>query len=78
LIKDLKPDMPSERSELLFSKHDWFSLVRHLLDQLSQEVASMDPDRLLNTAPGTMCRYFEEKFTLELPVLNYDGITIEQ
>ena len=70
--------MHSERSELLFSKHDWFSLERHLLDQVNQEVANMDPNRLLNTAPGAMCRYFEEKFTLDLPVLNYDGITIEQ
>lgn len=66
------------RADLLFSKNDWFSLERHLLDELGKEVAAMNPDRLLNTAPDAMCRYLEEKFTLDLPVLDYEAITVEQ
>lgn len=66
------------RSEQLFSAQDWFSLDRHLAAQLEREVAGMDPDRLLGTAPDAMCRYFEDKFTLDLPVLDYHGITVEQ
>jgi hypothetical protein len=64
--------------DYLFSSNDWFSLEQHLAAELRKEVATLDADRLLNTAPDAMCRYFEEKFTLDLPVIRTEDISFEQ
>lgn len=62
----------------LFSKYDWFSVDRHQRHQLTKEVAGLDGDRLLNTSIDDLCRYFEEKYRVNVPVLRRDDIVADQ
>jgi hypothetical protein len=66
-----------QRDELLFHEHDWYSLQQHLTSQVEQEVAKMDPDRLLNTDPDALCAYLVEKYSLDLPQIRKDDISVD-
>lgn len=67
-----------QRNELLFHEHDWHSLQQHLSGQVEQDVAGMDPDRLLNTDPGALCAYIVEKYSLNLPQIRKEDISVDQ
>jgi hypothetical protein len=62
----------------LFSKVDWHSVDRHQRDQLRNEVASLDGDRLLNTSIDDLCKYFENKYCVNVPTLCRDDIVADQ
>jgi len=62
----------------LFSKVDWHSVDRHQRDQLRNEVAGLDGDRLLNTAIDDLCKYFENKYCVNVPTLRKDEIVADQ
>ena len=48
------------------------------MDQtLASEILGMDADRLLNTDPDAMARYFVDKFSLDLPAIRRDDISVE-
>ncbi len=65
------------KENLLFSGKDWFSLERDMKHILTSEIVGMDPDRILNTDPDAMARYFVDKFTLELPSIRKDDISVD-
>jgi hypothetical protein len=62
----------------LFSKVDWHSVDRHQRDQLCNEVAGLDGDRLLNTSIDDLCKYFENKYCVNVPTLHRDDIVADQ
>jgi len=43
----------------LFNKYDWFSVQENIKNQLLNEVAGMDGNRLLNTSVDDLSKYFE-------------------
>lgn len=62
----------------LFSKHDWFAVKDHQKKQLTDEVAKMDGNKLLNTSPDNLCDYFEEKYRVNVPSLIETEIVADQ
>ena len=65
-------------NEYLFSKVDWFSVDQNQRKRLADEVATIDGDRLLNTAVDDLCDYFERKYRIEVPSLQRDEIIADQ
>jgi hypothetical protein len=62
----------------LFSKYDWFAVQDHQKKQLTDEVAKMDGNRLLNTSPDDLCDYFEDKYRVNVPLLIETEIVADQ
>ena len=62
----------------LFSKYDWFAAQDHQKKQLTDEVAKMDGNRLLNTSPDDLCDYFEDKYRVNVPSLIETEIVADQ
>ena len=66
------------RDDYLFSGVDWFSVEEQQKTELKNEVAKYDGNRLLNTAVDDLCHYFEEKYRVDVPVLQQDAIVVDQ
>ena len=66
------------RDNLLFAKYDWFSVEEHQKTQLKEAVAKYDDNRLLNTSVGDLSAYFAEKYSIDVPVLDRNGIVADQ
>ena len=66
------------RDDYLFSGVDWFSVEEHQKNQLQNDVASYDDNRLLNTSVDDLCDYFAEKYRVNVPVLQRDAIVADQ
>ena len=66
------------RDDHLFVRVDWFSVVEHQQAELKKEVASYDGNRLLNTSIDDLCEYFEEKYRVDVPVLQRESIVADQ
>jgi hypothetical protein len=64
--------------DLLFCSVDWHSVETNARNLISQEVGGYHPDKLLNTSDDALIAYFVEKFTLEIPVIDHDGIVADQ
>lgn len=64
--------------QYLFSDADWFSVERNQLQKMSEEIAAVNGDRLLNTAVDDLARYFESKFKVEVPALVIEEIIVDQ
>lgn len=64
--------------QYLFSDADWFSVERNQLQKMSEEIAAVNGDRLLNTAVDDLARYFESKFKVEVPALVTEEIVVDQ
>lgn len=64
--------------QYLFSDADWFSVEQNQLKKLQEEIAAVNGDRLLNTAVDDLARYFESKFTIEVPALVTEEIVVDQ
>jgi hypothetical protein len=62
----------------LFSGVDWFSVEEHQKKELKNEVANYDGNRLLNTAVDDLRDYFEDKYRVDVPVLQPDAIVADQ
>lgn len=62
----------------LFSNADWFSVERNQLQKMAEEIATVNGDRLLNTAVDDLARYFESKFNVEVPALITEEIVVDQ
>lgn len=65
-------------TDLLFNKADWHSVQRGWKQKLAEEISSYDGNKLLNTPVEDLCGYFEEKYRLEVPILNRDEISAKQ
>lgn len=64
--------------QYLFSDADWFSVEQNQLQKMQGEIAAVNGDRLLNTAVDDLARYFESKFTIEVPTLVTEEIVVDQ
>jgi hypothetical protein len=64
--------------QYLFSDADWFSVEQNQLQKMQEEIAAVNGDRLLNTAVDDLARYFESKFTIEVPALVTEEIVVDQ
>lgn len=64
--------------QYLFNDADWFSVERNQLQKMAEEIAAVNGDRLLNTAVDDLARYFESKFTVEVPALITEEIVVDQ
>jgi hypothetical protein len=62
----------------LFNKYDWFSVQENIKNQLLNEVAGMDGNRLLNTSVDDLSKYFENKYCVNVPSLLEDNIVVDQ
>ena len=62
----------------LFSEIKWFSVDQQQKRKLVEEIAKFDGNRLLNTSIDDLCDYFEEKYRIDVPVLDRDGIIADQ
>ena len=69
----------ANREDYLFNKKgDWFGLQQSLTLSLGKEIQAYPADRLLATPIDQIVEYFVEKFTLDLPAIDEDGITADQ
>ena len=66
------------KNNYLFSTDDWFSVEQHQLAQLREEIASLNGNRLLNTSIDDLCTYFFEKYRVDIPILDRNGIVADQ
>lgn len=65
-------------TDLLFCSVDWHSVETNARNLISREVGGYHADKLLNTSDDALIAYFIEKFTLDIPVINRDGIVADQ
>lgn len=66
------------RDDLLFCKVDWFSVEHHQTAEVQREIEAYQPDRLLNTSPEDLQKYFVEKYSLDIPSLDVDEIVADE
>ena len=68
----------SRSDDLLFWQSDWHSVTQNQINAMSEEMSGIPGDRLLNTAEADLTNYFVEKYRLDVPVLDKDGIYVDQ
>ena len=64
------------QEEILFQKVKWSILKQNRQEQLFNEISTLDETRLLNTSVNDLCDYFEQKFRIDVPVLQEDNMEI--
>jgi len=62
----------------LFSEYDWFSIEQNQVQKMEKEINATEGNYLLNTAVDDLARYFEDKFTIEVPALLREEIVVSQ
>ena len=67
----------SDRSNLLFSNLDLRASLDARRQAIDSEVRALDPNRLLNTSPDDLARFFVEKYHMEPPALYRDQWSVE-
>lgn len=65
------------RSNALFSTTDWFSVREARKKATFDEINALDAARVLNTTVDTLCRYYEDKNAIEVPVLDRSQVVID-
>ena len=63
--------------DALFSRTDWFSVCQARKDAMRDEINGFDAERILNTSVDVLCKYFEDKNAVEVPVLDRSQVTVE-
>lgn len=66
------------RDNLLFAKCDWFSVEKHQMNQLKEEIGAYDGNSLLNTSVDDLSDYFADKYSIDVPLLHRDAIVADQ
>lgn len=62
----------------LFSEHDWPTVAARQRSRIEDEISALYGDRLLNTSIDDLTKYFIEKYTFTVPILQRDQIVVEQ
>jgi hypothetical protein len=62
----------------LFSQGDWLSLNQGLPEKMRQEIVALPPQRILSSSLDDLCDYFVDSYSMEVPVLQKDGIVVDQ
>lgn len=66
------------RNDYLFNSVDWFSVDRNQSQRMLSEIDGVDAERLLNTSVGDLAVYFSRKYTVEVPVLDLENLTVDE
>lgn len=66
------------REDYLFLRHEWHAVDHAQRQALLEEVAQLDPNRLLNTSVADLTAYLVEKYRIDVPILNEDDIVVDQ
>lgn len=66
------------RNNSLFADYDWFSVEQNHKTKLQEEVAAYDENRLLNTSVDDLGTYFSDKYALDVPEIDRNGIVADQ
>lgn len=66
------------REDLLFFRTDLFSVQEHQRQEILNEIARMDGNRLLNSNPDDLTAYFAEKYSINVPTLDKAGMQADQ
>ena len=64
-------------TDLLFRDYDLRSVLTQQDQKLSNEVASLNEDRVLNTSPEDLCNYLVDKYTIEAAEIDESGINAD-
>lgn len=62
----------------LFSMVDWCYVKRDYEMRLAQEVATIEGNRILNMAVPDICKYLEDKYHVNIPVIRENEITVNR
>lgn len=62
------------RHDLLFAAMDAFGVQEHQKREVASAIASIDPNRLLNTNVDDLVGYVVEKYRIDVPVLDEAGM----
>jgi hypothetical protein len=62
----------------LFSKVDTYTVIQDHEQAIFKEVGEMAPNQLLNTSIDDLCNYLEDRYRLDVPELQENGITVDQ
>jgi hypothetical protein len=66
------------RDDYLFVQADSFSVQEHQRQQMDGEIENMEPNRLLNTNVDDLVSYIEEKYRIDVPVLDQSNMNVDQ
>lgn len=66
------------REDLLFNTGDWFGVSEGQKRRLNEDIASKNGDQLLNTSTEDLAKYYEEAFSIVVPELDHDNVTVDQ
>ena len=66
------------QSEILFNNVDWFSVEQNQKQKLTEEIANIESNRLLNTSVDDLCDFFENKYRVDVPILREDEVVADQ
>ncbi|MFZ0847907.1 MAG: hypothetical protein WAO08_01715, partial [Hyphomicrobiaceae bacterium] len=61
----------------LFSSTEWFSVRETRKKATFDEISALDANRILNTSVETLCKYYEDKNAIEVPVLDRLQVVID-
>src|SRR5882762_8625260 len=70
--------MLMSREDYLFSQGDSFAVVQHKKATVENEIAGIEPNRLLNSNVDDLVNYIVEKLRVDIPVLDEDNMSVEQ
>jgi hypothetical protein len=66
------------QTELLFCNVDWHSVETNSRNLISQDIETYQADKLLNTSDEVLISYFVDRYTLDIPNIDRDGIVVDQ
>ena len=64
-------------TNLLFRNDDLGSVLTQQDQKLSNEVASLSEERVLNTSPEDLCNYLVDKYAVEAAQIDESGINAD-
>ncbi|WP_208596901.1 hypothetical protein ACCP91_19305 [Xanthomonas axonopodis pv. cyamopsidis] len=66
------------REDYLFTGADWLLIERNQRQAMADEIEKIDSDRLLNTSVDDLIVYFSQKYGIEVPVLDEEGLVVDE
>ncbi len=63
---------------LLFCEHDGGAAMRAQVERAGAEVDFVSEERILNTDPDALVRYFVDKYHVEVPTLDLDNVVASE
>lgn len=68
----------SSQEGLLFNSADWFRVSENQRQKMIQAIGSKNGDQLLNSSTEDLAKYYADEFSVEVPELDYDNVTVGQ